>query len=171
MTALLITSSVCSQSSPESKEQTADNQPASKETLLKNADGEAIQDVIASYQGEKAVLVNVWATWCVPCIEEFPEIVEIQRKYPDKLQVIFISADFPENRERAVTFLKEHGVDWVTYFKTGKDEPFINALSDEWSGALPFTKVVDINGKVIGHWENKADFDTFNEHVKRAINP
>ena len=139
------------------------------EELLIDVDADSIQDVILSYKGDKAVLVNVWATWCIPCIEEFPEIVEIQEEYKDELQVVFVSADFPEDRQRAVKFLKEHNVDWTTYFKDAKDEPFINALSKEWSGALPFTKIISTNGEEVAHWENKASFDKFNTHVKQAI--
>lgn len=167
---IMLLGAACSKSTEE-EASGIDSQTKTEATRLKDVKGEEIQNVIASYKGDKAVLVNVWATWCVPCVEEFPEIVEIQRKYPDKLQVIFISADFPENRDKAVEFLEKHNVDWVTYFKTGKDEPFINAISREWSGALPFTKVIDIDGNVIAHWENKASFDTFDKHVKQAINP
>lgn len=168
---IILVGTACSESNQKETSASTDSKTISEPALLKDADGDEIQDVIDSYEGEKAVLVNVWATWCAPCVEEFPEIVEIQRKYADKLQVVFISADFPENRDDALEFLKKHDVDWTTYFKTGKDEPFINAISQEWSGALPFTKVVDIEGNVIAHWENKASFDTFDKHVKQAINP
>lgn len=139
--------------------------------LLKDASGPEIQDVIQSYAGEKAVLVNVWATWCIPCVEEFPDIVELQRKYENELQVVFISADFPDSRERALEFLEKQEVDWTTYFKTGSDQEFIEALSDAWSGALPFTKVIDIKGSVINSWEGKASHSKIERNIKQAINP
>lgn len=163
----------CSQttSKESSPRQEVASQQAEPDTLLKNVDDQEIQEVISSYKGDKAVLVNVWATWCVPCVEEFPEIVDIQRKYPEELQVVFISADFPDDRDRAVQFLKDHDVDWTTYYKDAKDEPFINALSPDWSGALPFTKIINKEGEEVAHWENKATFDTFNKHVQQAINP
>jgi len=157
----------CSKTSSGEQEESLE----SEQTLLQNASASEIEDVIASFEGDKAVLVNVWATWCIPCVEEFPEIVKIQRKYTKQLQVIFVSADFPENRDKAVEFLKKHDVNWTTYFKTGKDEPFINALSDEWSGALPFSKVISTDGEVIAYWEKKVDFDTFNRYVQQAIDP
>ncbi len=157
-----------SNSAPQSATASESSMP---DTLLKNVNAQQIQDVIAAYRGDKAVLVNVWATWCAPCVEEFPEIVKLQRKYPKELQVVFISADFPEDRERAVQFLKDHNVNWTTYYKDAKDEPFINALSREWSGALPFTKVIDTNGEEVAHWEMKASFDKFHKHVQQAIKP
>ncbi|MDZ7660185.1 TlpA disulfide reductase family protein [Fodinibius sp.] len=145
-------------------------QNPSDKSLLKNASGDEIQKVINSYKGDKAVLVNVWATWCAPCIEEFPYIVELQQKYEDELQVVFVSADFPGQRDKALEFLQEHNVDWTTYFKTGKDQPFIEALSDDWSGALPFTKVLNKEGEVVARWEQGAEYDKFERYIKKAIN-
>lgn len=145
--------------------------PASlPEPLLKEATGDELQEVIDSYEGEKAVLVNVWATWCAPCIEEFPYIVELQRAYEEELKVIFVSADFPDNKDRAKAFLEEQGVDWTTYFKTGKDGPFIEALSGSWSGALPFTKIINKQGQVVASWEQGAEYEKFKENIKTAIN-
>lgn len=139
--------------------------------LLKDITGSELQKVVDSYQGEKAVLINVWATWCAPCIKEFPEIVKLQRNYPDKLKVIFVSADFPGQRDAALEFLKEQKVDWTTYFKTGKDQQFIESISKNWTGALPFTKVVDLNGDLVASWEQSASYEKFEHHVKTAINP
>lgn len=141
------------------------------DTLLKDVTGPELQKIIASYEGEKAVLVNIWATWCAPCVEEFPDIVKLQRAYPEKLKVIFVSADFSESRDKALEFLKKHNVDWTTYFKTGKDQEFIEALSDKWTGALPFTKIIGIDGKVVDSWEQSASYEKFERHIKTAIKP
>lgn len=132
---------------------------------------EQIQDVVALYNAEgKAVLLNVWATWCSPCVEEFPDIVALKQKYDTQLAVVFISADFPEDRDRAIEFLRDQNVNWETYMKTGKDEPFINALSIEWGGALPFTKIYNKNGEIVTFWENKAAYETFEKSILLAIN-
>ncbi len=139
------------------------------DSLLQDVTGSELQDVVNSYQGKKTVLVNVWATWCAPCVEEFPHLVELQETYEDELQVIFVSADFPDSRDRALSFLKEQNVDWPTYFKTGKDQPFIEALSGEWSGALPFTKIINKEGKVVASWEQGADYEKFETNIKKAV--
>lgn len=145
-------------------------QEPSTDPLLKNVTGAELQEVVNSYQGEKAVLINVWATWCAPCVEEFPEIVKLQRAYPEKLQVIFISADFPDSRARALAFLKKQEVDWTTYFKTGDDQEFIESISPNWTGALPFSKVIGVDGEVVASWEQAATYTKFERHVKTAIN-
>lgn len=43
-------------------------------------------------------------------------------------------------------------------YKTGKDQPFIEALSDEWSGALPYTKILNKDGEVVAGWEQGAEY-------------
>lgn len=149
-------------------------QPAAESNgtiVLTDLAPEQIGDVVARHNAEgKAVLLNVWATWCGPCVEEFPDIVALKQKYDAQLAVVFISADFPEDRDRAIEFLREQNVDWETYLKTGKDEPFINALSTEWGGALPFTKIYSKNGEIVTFWENKASYDTFEKAILDAIN-
>jgi thiol-disulfide isomerase/thioredoxin len=92
----------------------------------------------------QAVLVNVWATWCVPCREEFPDLVRLHRAYKDRgVKVLFVSGDFESDLPQVKQFLADHGVDFVTYQKTGNDMEFINTLDPDWSGALPATFVYD----------------------------
>ncbi|MDX1671884.1 MAG: redoxin family protein [Balneolaceae bacterium] len=148
---------------------TAVAQESGKQPLLKDATPEELQQIIRSYEGEKAVLVNVWATWCGPCKEEFPDIVKLQHEYSEELQVIFISTDFDDSRGKVKDFLKDHNVNWTTYFQQGNDQQFIESLSSEWTGAMPFTKIISRDGTVVAQWENSADYDTFNKHVNKAI--
>lgn len=143
---------------------------SASDSLLKNVTGSELQEIVHSYQSKKAVLINVWATWCAPCVEEFPEIVKLQRAYPDKLKVIFISGDFPDARARALAFLKKQEVDWTTYFKTGDDQEFIESVSPNWTGALPFSKVIGMDGEIVASWEQSATYAKFERHVKTAIN-
>jgi thiol-disulfide isomerase/thioredoxin len=139
------------------------------ETLLEPITASEIDSVVGQYRGEKAVLVNLWATWCGPCVEEFPYIVKLQEQYSEQLKVIFISGDFTEPYKVVPEFLKKQGVDWKTYLKTGNDQEFIPALDTTWTGALPFTKIYDKQGKIVARWENSADYETFHQYVKEAI--
>lgn len=132
---------------------------------------EGIPALLASFQGEKAVLMNVWATWCVPCVEEMPYLVRLQNEYPDDMAVVFVSADFPEELPRVEGFLRDLGVGWQTYIKDGKDEPFILAVHPDWTGAMPATVVYDRNGGLVTFFEQPADYDTFKTHILTAIQP
>jgi len=130
---------------------------------------EGIPAVLASHQGRKAVLLNVWATWCVPCVEEMPYLVRLQDEFKDELAVVLISADFPEDLPRVDTFLRDMGVTWQTYLKDGKDEPFILAVHPDWSGAMPATVIYDRYGRQVAFFEQPADYETFKTHILNAI--
>lgn len=99
--------------------------------------------------GSRVVLVNVWATWCLPCRKEFPDLVRLARNYAKRgLKVIFVSGDFDDERSQVVEFLTAHGVRSDSYLKAGKDEEFIDAFDPEWSGALPATFIYDATGSL-----------------------
>lgn len=129
-----------------------------------------ISELVESFAGEKAVLVNIWATWCIPCVEEFPHIVDVQNEFRDDLQVIFISADFPEEIERINGFLKDQKVDWQTYIKDDRDEPFIDAVWEKWSGAIPATVIYNKNGSNLTFFERSATYEEFKDWASQAVN-
>jgi peroxiredoxin/Flp pilus assembly protein TadD len=59
----------------------------------------------------KAVIVSFWATWCVPCREEMPLLVELYKKYKSRgLEIVAVSSDTPEDRSKVVAFAKEHNL-------------------------------------------------------------
>src|SRR5262249_35782041 len=85
-------------------------------------------------RGARAVLVNIWATWCVPCREEMPDLLRLRRTYADRgMRLILVSGDFASDADQAAAFLRELGVDFPTYRKQGDDMEFINALDPKWS--------------------------------------
>jgi len=98
----------------------------------------------------KPLLVNFWATWCEPCRQEFPELVEIDRDYEGKIDFILISLDDPVEIDRDVAkFLGEMGSTMTSYLlRTDDETAVIGAISDTWQGGLPFTALYDIDGKV-----------------------
>ena len=116
--------------------------------------------------GARATLVNVWATWCAPCREEFPTIVSLaERHRDDGLRVLFVSADFEDRAHEARAFLAKHRAPGPWLVKTGPDMAFINGLDRRWSGALPVTLVYDSNGQPVEFWEGGADSARFEAAV------
>lgn len=102
-------------------------------------------------KGDKLRMINVWATWCSPCTEEFPDLVIIDRMYRKRdFEFISISTDKLEKKERALKFLKENEASNKNYIYTGENiYPLIEAIDPEWQGALPYTLLVEPGGKVI----------------------
>tara|TARA_X000000950_G_scaffold19101_1_gene20670 strand:+ start:995 stop:1465 length:471 start_codon:yes stop_codon:yes gene_type:complete len=141
-----------------------------EQTELLPATAETLTDRIFSHKGERAVLVNVWALWCLPCVEEFPMIVNLQKKNND-LEVIFVSADFEDQSQDVLNFLNEHNVGPVSYIKNQKDEAFIQGLYPKWSGTLPFTIVyAKKSGLIIDSWEGKESEERFQRSISKALN-
>jgi len=142
---------------------------AQSQPVMADVTADELKEIIQSYEGEKAVLVNFWATWCLPCKREFPHLLELREKYSDRFELIFVSADFEEARQEAREFLKDQDVDFKTYFKTEKDNEFITAVSENWSGALPFTMIFDKNGNLVNEWEGAASLNRFETELTKAF--
>lgn len=120
----------------------------------------------------KFVLINVWSTWCVPCIEEFPYIVDLQKKYKNEdLSVVFVSADWDENNQEVYEFLVSENVAGTHYRKKeGNDENFINEFSSFWSGALPFTGIYNRDMILKKYWEGKKEEAFFKSSIDSLLN-
>ena len=98
----------------------------------------------------KILFLNVWATWCQPCIEEFPDIVKLYNDYRNAgVDIAAISVDYPDEVDsKILPFLVSQHVPFKVYVANiKKDEDFINQLNPSWSGAVPATFIFDENGK------------------------
>lgn len=135
------------------------------------ADAAAVRAEIAR-PGASAVLVNVWATWCAPCREEFPDLLHVARDFKDRgLRLVLVSVDFDDAVPDARAFLAQEGVDFKTFIRSGKDETFVDGLEPEWSGAIPATFVYDAQGKLVRFWEGKASYPVIKKRVLEALHP
>lgn len=117
---------------------------------LEPADLEAIKRILTNSSG-KLRLVNIWATWCGPCVAEFPELVKTDRMYRGRdFEFVSISVDKADKRDRALEFLKQNQASNKNYIFTGENVyPLIEAVDPAWQGALPYTLLVEPGGKVV----------------------
>lgn len=100
--------------------------------------------------GSKPLLINFWATWCVPCREEYPDLVKIDRDYKGKIDFITVSLDDVADKDTLVPrFLTEVKAEMPAYLLvTDNEEAAMAAVSKDWSGGLPFTILFDEKGGV-----------------------
>ena len=120
---------------------------AQQKQTLPEVDAAGLKKTIAGLKG-KVVFVNFWATWCAPCVAEFPDIVKMYQKYHAKgLEVIAVSfdADVPT----AVPFLVKQKADFINLLKNPQvdDETVIKGFDKDWQGARPASWLFDRTGK------------------------
>jgi thiol-disulfide isomerase/thioredoxin len=134
-------------------------------------DETTVREIIHGLKG-KVVVINVWATWCEPCVEEFPDLLRLRRAYSDRgLDLVFVSVDDPRKREKEVRrFLSRMGVEFPSYIKqTRNDEAFINTFNPQWSGALPATFIYDRTGKQVHTLTDQQTFEDLSTLVEPLI--
>jgi peroxiredoxin len=133
---------------------------------LESIDEESVAK-LARNDTKKLLVVNVWATWCGPCVAELPEFVTMNRMYRGRpFRLATISLDDPTKKEAAWKVLMDKHVACTNYIGAFKErDKFADRLDKEWEGPLPFTLVIAPGGKVL--YRKTGAIDAL--EVKRAI--
>ena len=134
--------------------------------VLKPIEASTLKTILDKKRG-KVILINLWATWCVPCREEFPDLIKLYGKYRDRgLELILISVDFAEQRRQVEAFLKENGVTFPTYINAEESyEGLISFLAPDWIGGLPTTFVIDRKGRLTRSLVGGQNYEVFHKAV------
>ena len=113
-------------------------------------DEEGIRNLVRN-NTENLRLINVWATWCGPCVTEFPELVEMNFMYRNRgFELVTISADVPGKKETVLDFLRKNHASGSNYLFHSKDKyALIEAVDPDWQGALPYTMLIKSGGEVL----------------------
>jgi thiol-disulfide isomerase/thioredoxin len=143
-----------------------------KRTLIE-VDANGLMQAIARQKG-KVVLVNMWATWCAPCVAEFPDVVKLYQKYRAKgLEVIAVS--FDAEAALAISFLDRQKADFINVWKTQKqdDDAFKRIFEKEWlekaAGALPASWLFDRSGKRQYYRAGKFDSSALDAQIAELL--
>jgi len=100
---------------------------------------------------DKLRLINIWATWCGPCVAEFPELVEINRMYRGRdFEMIGISVDNPAGKAKVQAFLEKNQASFTNYLYDGQNAAaFLEAAAPKWEGGIPYTLVIKPGGEIL----------------------
>lgn len=125
-----------------------------------------------SKKSDTIYVVNFWATFCKPCIEEIPYFIKVTDKYKDKkVKLLLVSLDLPAFYPSKIAAFAEKNkyTPEIVWLKETNADIFCPQIDPQWSGAIPATIIVNSKtGKKI-FFEEEMKEEKFEEAVKRAI--
>jgi thiol-disulfide isomerase/thioredoxin len=118
---------------------------------------------LADYRG-KPVVLNFWATWCVPCATEMPLLAEMQKRYQGKVVFIAASVDFEDVKPSIPAFIKKHHAGDLTVM-TGAE---LDSLHDfGLQDAMPGTVFIDAEGNIVGRVSGELKRDELEAQMQK----
>lgn len=142
----LETSQVSSQESKSAEATGSVSSPTSQVKLIEG-DRDTLAEILEGHKG-KVILVDFWATWCGPCVKQFPHSMELSHKFrPDGFAVVSVSMNEPDEREAVLAFLVRQNADIDNLLpKYGAGTEFLEAF--DLRGDVPFYRLYDRRGKL-----------------------
>lgn len=141
-------------------------EPKQVEPITKDQFGQ----ILEHHRG-KVLVVNLWATWCIPCLQELPDINLLQKRYRDRgVHVIAVSLDELEKLDESVRpFFEETAPDLVSYLATDDEYDFVGVLDPDWLGALPTTFFLDREGEIASAHAGRLLYKDLEERVLELL--
>ena len=136
-----------------SQPQTGMASPRAQAIAVREIDAEGLKRLLRrDSKQSRPLLVNFWATWCDPCRDEFPDLVQINKDYKARgLEFVTVSLDDPGDiKTGVVQFLQTMHSSMPAYLLNVVDpEPTIKGVDADWGGGLPATFLFDAQGRVV----------------------
>ena len=147
---------------------------AAEPVTLEKADVATLKAIRANKDSGKIRFINVWATWCGPCVSEFDELVEHNIRFRGRpFEMITIAAEYPDMEGTVTEFLTKKHASTKNYIlaSDNKDELYdaFESVKD-WRGELPYTLILDEKGNVLYREKGELDFLAMRRAIVPALN-
>jgi thiol-disulfide isomerase/thioredoxin len=129
-----------------------------------------VEKIIA--ESKNPLIVNMWATWCVPCIEELPYFLEELKDHKkDSLQLILVSLDFKESFPETINkFLDKRKIKTTVLWLDETDaDYFCPKIDPNWSGAIPATLFINNKKSYRKFIEEQISHDELKKEIKAIL--
>ena len=147
----------------EKKEKISPGQPA-PEVAFENIEGGIL--TMEDFKGS-IVYIDVWATWCGPCIQELPKLKELQDQFKDK-KVVFLSVSIDDKKEPWISFVNERQLDGVHVYSPGGWGSEINEYY--MINSIPRFILIDQNGNIVNASAARPSVSVA-EEIEALLNP
>ena len=139
---------------------------AAEPVALTRIDADGLKALRKNDSG-KFRMVNFWATWCGPCVTEFPELITINRMFRNReFEMVTVSENSPDEEKKVLAFLQKHQSSGKNLlFATDEKYPLMEAFDATWQGALPYTVLIAPGGEIL--YKQMGEIDPL--ELKRAI--
>lgn len=143
---------------------------AKEPVTLAEADAATLTKLLKN-DTNKLRMINIFATWCPPCVAEFPDLVDIMRMYSTRdFEVVFLSMDVPEEKDRALAFLQKQHAATANYLVKEEDgNKLMQLIGSDWQGEIPFTLLIAPGGKVLRHEVGTVDLLRMKQAILKQL--
>lgn len=152
------------------KEKAADNELKAddqKPVTVEMATADQLTELRKNVGTDKLLLVNFWATWCGPCVVEFPDLEKMVRTFAKRqLEIVTVSINNPDEKKFVLDFLQQqHAINRNLLFNSFDSSEAVKAFGTGWTGGAPYTVLIGMDGKVL--YKTQGGMDAL--ELKRAI--
>ena len=129
------------------------------------------KDMLAKYRG-KGLMVTFWATWCVPCREEFPTVIALSKEYgPQGLAVVGVTLDEDADMGLVRQFIDKNRMSFPNYRqKPGIDaDAFYQGVNPDWRGTMPQTDFYSRDGHMARYFVGQKSKDAFVQAIRLIL--
>ena len=143
---------------------------SSKNIKVEEIDKSKLEKLIKNRKG-KVLLLNIWASWCMPCKKEFPDLVKLAEKYKNsKVEIVGLSVDDKSDlNSEVIPFLQKNNANFKIYIQNFKNIEELISFFPKWEGAIPLTVIFDKNGKEKKFIIGMRDFEFFDKAIQEVL--
>ena len=128
-----------------------------------------LQTLINGNKG-KVTIVNFWATWCPPCVKEFPDFVKLYKAYHSKgLNIVAVSMNEDDEMDDIHDFLQKFKPPFSIYLAASTDEKFYHGISKDWMGTIPLTLIFNTDGKEVFYHHKEVNFSGLEKDISPLL--